>query len=237
MDRILKLVYDNWNNGAPIANGGHPALISYLQQNPDKQEETINMFAFRDHNNFKLYIKKHVPTYIDIDKNSILDDDAVYLYPVEIKTALSSIHQIHYFSLKGQEYSYTLKDTIDPTILNYINQGKIKLLINFIHDPINHISDIEDIETYFESNGINPSNVILVSGNSFKSYNGRIKIYRGHLFEQQAAEKMLAYPHMSSLGYLSDNVKPTDLNFDVIFKLSYLRLKLCDPRLEMYLKH
>lgn len=216
MDRVLKLVYDNWLNGAPIANGGHPVLISHLKQNPDQLSQVINMFAFRDHNNFKLYIKKHIPSHVDIDKNGIVNDSAVYLYPVEIKTVLASLRQTHHFSLDGQNYSYTFKDTIDPVVLNYINQGKVKLLINYIHDPINNISDIQDIEVYFQTNGIDPGNIIIVSGNSFKSYKGKIKICRGHLFEQQAAEKMLAYPHMSSLGYLSDNVKPADLNSNIV---------------------
>jgi hypothetical protein len=224
MDRVLKLVYDYWIDSKPIANGVHPSLITHLEQDPSQLSNIINsdMVAFRDHNNFRLYIKKHVLNCVDIDKTGIVDDDAVYLYPVEIKTVLASLHQTHILSLDGQQYQYTFKDTLSSNVLKHINQGKVKILINYIHDPINALSDIKDIESYFNANGINPNSVIIVSGNSFTSYNGPITICRGHLFEQQAAEKMLAYPHMSVLGYVSDNVKPANLDPNVIRPKKFL---------------
>jgi hypothetical protein len=213
MDRILKLVYDNWFEGSPVANGLHPAVFSYLQTQQDKLAVMdSSLVAFRDHNNFRLYFKKHHATGVDVTPAEIVDDSAVYLYPIEIRTGLASVHVNHHISLENCNYTYSLKDTISSTVLNYINQGKVKLLINYIHDPINNISDIKNIEQYCEKNNIEPSNVIIVSGNSFDAYTGNIKICKGHLFEQQAAEKMLAYPHKSVLGYTSDNVKPDELN-------------------------
>jgi len=224
MDRVLKLVYDHWIGSRPIANGLHPSLINHLVQNPNQLSHIINsdMVAFRDHNNFRHYIKKHILNCIDIDKTGIVNDDSVYLYPIEIKTVLASLHQTHCLSLNGQQYNYTFKDTIGTDVLNYINQGKVKILVNYIHDPINALSDLEDIELYFNANGINPGSVIIVSGNSFALYKGAMTICRGHLFEQQAAEKMLAYPHMSVLGYVSDNVKPTDLDPAVLRPKKFL---------------
>jgi hypothetical protein len=223
MDRILKLVYDNWLERSPVANGLHPVVFSYLQTQQNKSAVmNSDLFAFRDHNNFRLYFKKHYPTSLDVAPNEILDDGATYLYPIEVRTVLSSLHVTHEFSLDGNNYKYSLKDIISSTVLNYINQGKVKILINCIHDPINHISDIKNIEQYLEENNIEPSSVIIVSGNSFNAYNGKIKICRGHLFEQQAAEKMLAYPHMSVLGYVSDNVKPSDLNPNVLRSKKFL---------------
>jgi hypothetical protein len=223
MDRILKLVYDNWVEESPVANGLHPAVFSYLQTQQNKSAVmNSSLFAFRDHNNFRLYFKKHYPTSLDVAPNEILDDGATYLYPIEIRTVLSSLHVTHEFSLDGNNYKYSLKDVISSTVLNYANQRKIKILINYIHDPINHISDITNIEQYLEENNIEPSSFIIVSGNSFNDYNGKIKICRGHLFEQQAAEKMLAYPHTGVLGYVSDNVKPSDLNPNVFRPKKFL---------------
>jgi hypothetical protein len=223
MDRILKLVYDNWCEGLPVANGLHPSVFAYLQTQQDKSAVmNSNLFAFRDHNNFRLYFKKHYPSSPDVTPDEIVDDNAIYLYPIEIRGVLSSLYITHHISLDGQDYAYSLKDIISPVVLNYVNQGKVKLLINCIHDPINHISDIKNIEQYFEENNIEPSSVIIVSGNSFNAYTGKIKICRGHLFEQQSAEKMLAYPHNSILGYVSDNVKASDLDSTILRPKKFL---------------
>jgi hypothetical protein len=223
MDRILKLVYDNWVNGHPVANGIHPIVFSYLQTQQDKSTvANSDLVAFRDHNNFRLYFKKHHPHGSDVESSNVQDDGAIYLYPIEIKTTLMSLYSTHVFSLNGVDYSYSLKDVISPTTLHLVQQGKVKIVINYIHDPINNISDIENIEQYFNTHGIDSSMIIIVSGNSFDSYNGKITICRGHLFEQQAAEKMLAYPRMSSLGYLSDNVRFNDLNPTTIRQKKFL---------------
>ena len=97
MDRILKLVYDNWLEGSPVANGLHPAVFLHLQTQQDRSAVmNSNLVAFRDHNNFRLYFKKHHPTSVDILSSEIVDDGSAYLYPVEIRTGLASIHIKHH---------------------------------------------------------------------------------------------------------------------------------------------
>jgi hypothetical protein len=226
MDRILKLVYNDWIDKDPLPNGIPPILVSYLKQEENRTRTSTlmdsSMFAFRGHNNFRLYYKKHFPNNEDVDKKGVINDDAIYLFPIEIRTDLASLTKQNKFNLDSIEYSYSIIDTIDPEILSFVNEGKIKLLINYIHDPINDISDIENIEKYFKEHNVNLESIIIISGNSFKSYTGSIKIFRGSLFEHEAAEKMMAYPHMSVLGYMSDNVKSSDLDSNLLRTKKFL---------------
>ena len=231
MDSILKLVYDYWYYDRPFGNGAHPVLIANLQKQlkeknitPDEAKGGIqsadmpgDLFPFRSHNNFLGYFEKHLPDNKLLRVQEIIDDNSIYLYPLEIRTCLDSLYKEYTFSLDGVEYNYSLKDTFSPETLKHLQTGKVKLLINFIHDPISHSADLINLEKYINDAGIDGSNVILIAGNSYDQLyidkpDCKIKLTHDMLLLPQCALEMTQFPRIANLGYICDVVREADLD-------------------------
>jgi hypothetical protein len=231
MDRILKLVYDNWSDeGIPLPNGRHRILNDLIKSGlrtgiykslTDAQTKILPQFDcnvfFFDHSNFWEYFNKSYPA-SNIVKVSQVEDDAVYLWPIEIRTTIEAVYQTHSLTIDNQHITYNIIDTIDPILLKLMQLGKVKILIGYAHDPINNYLDLERIEELFKSYGIEGSNIIIVSGNDYsKEYrqacpSSKIKIIPSELMiTQQVAASALLYPRKTSLGYLSDLVREENL--------------------------
>ncbi len=233
MDSILKIVYDNWYDDAPIPNGVPNSLIPYLQKNlngSDNVKLSIkqlfncgDIFIFRGHDQFSCYFNHNI-----ISSDDIKDDDAIYLYPVEIRTVLSTLYENHTCIVDGKPVSYSFKDTLSPLALKYLKLGKLSLIINLIVDPISNSHEIRAIEHYMNSLGIDGSNIIIICGNDYnKEYSkleptSRIKLYEGAFLIQQAAQQMANYPTISDLGYESNNVKLSNLNSQYVRNKKFL---------------
>ena len=223
MDRILRVVYDNWfNETTPFANGFPQEFIQQAQSTINKvdPEEYIDQqitsryrnfsSPFRLHNNFFRYFKKHFPNQI-VSPDAVNDTD-IYLYPIEA-LRLNALKSSHQANIAGENVEYSLVDTINPVTLKNIADGRIKLLINFIHDPINSNVDAVGIENYFAQYGIAGYNIILVVGHDFPDLTGTsIHVIGGNLFFTQGAEELLAFPTIGSLGYHCDCIRPEDLD-------------------------
>jgi hypothetical protein len=231
MDCVLKLVYDNWSkDGFPLPNGRHPAVNDLIKLELDtgvhrswanaqakiRPQFNCNVFFF-DHSNFWEYFNR---LYSDSNKVKVsqVDGDAVYLWPIEVRTTLESVYQKHSINIDEKNVSYTIIDTIDPSLLELMRTGKVKILIGYAHDPINNSVDLKRIEELFESYGIEGSNIIIIPGNDHsKEYqqdypNSKIKIIPSELMiTQQVASTVFSYPRKTSLGYLSDLVRQDDL--------------------------
>jgi hypothetical protein len=218
MDRVLKVVYDNWYDSIPLSNGVHPVLVEYLKQSiSDIRTADITvrnlmggeMFPFRWHNNLFKYFKD----YTKIRPDEITDNNDIYIYPVEVKTTLKSLENKHSFTLNGASYTYTLDKTFSNIILKHLQTGKVNLVINYIHDPINDDNDLKGFEKLLRSIGINKGNVFVVAGNDYTIKNSSIKIANGQLlFPREDAERMTTRPHPGRLGYINDYVKEHDLD-------------------------
>jgi hypothetical protein len=119
--------------------------------------------------------------------------------------------------LNGVEYTYSFIDTLDPKVLLGLQTGNIKLVLNVIHDPLEHSENLVAIEKYFNQYGVSGENIIIIGGNTFDSYydsypNSKIKITNGYVVLNQLTDRFHQYPQVGSLGYKSDYVKEEDLD-------------------------
>jgi hypothetical protein len=240
MDRILKVIYNNRYKEEIILNGVHPAVLSYIQQCSDSNKSLHSIkdeidltnldqkwSSFFRHANFLGYYTKHFKNENIITIDEIKEDNSIYLYPIEVGIGLHSFIEETTVTVNNITYTYTFIDTIDPIILLKLKSGQVKLLINIIHDPVNDPDMVNELETYFNSHGIDGSNIIIIGGNNFQEYykyfpNSKIKITFGYIMVQQAGDRLGNFPYISSLGYESDAVREKDLNFNKIRSKKFL---------------
>lgn len=220
MDCVLKLVYDNWTPmGEPLPNGRHPIINDFLKINDIDSLNNIqeNVFLF-DHSN----LRGHNPDAVSVRVEDVLDDNAVYIWPLEIRTTIDSVFRNHYFTYKNK-IEYSLKDTISSDLLKLMIKGKVKIAINYAHDPIDNMDAIKQIEIYFNEMGIHGSNVILIPGNDcsleYKKYYvyGNLRISPTRLLMcHDISKDTLSFPRETSLGYVSDIMRETDLDISIV---------------------
>jgi hypothetical protein len=173
------------------------------------------------HKNFYNYYKLANGFNNIITVDEIVYDNSIYLYPIEICFTLNSIYGDYSIKLNGVEYTYSFIDTLDPRVLLGLQTGNIKLVLNVIHDPLEHLENLVKIEKYFNQYGVAGENIIIIGGNTFDSYydsypNSKIKITNGYIVLNQLTDKFHQYPQVGSLGYKSDYVKEEDLDEDHI---------------------
>ena len=231
MDRILKLVYNDWYNQSgvfqiPIPNGLPALLVKHIQHSytenktleeiqQDIQAENDSIVFVHNHNNFIGYHRKYYDNSTIISIEEITNDNSIYLYPIEIRTTIHSLLSTMSFILKGQKHEYLFSDIIPPAILSHLRTGKLKLLINYIHEPLSTDEHVHFsmVESRMNELGIDGNNIIVVGGNEFKHPFCNIKFLDGGiLMGQQMAAEMDFYPRLTSLGYFSDYVRESDLD-------------------------
>ena len=240
MDSILKLIYNNKHGNEYLLNGVHSAVISYIEKSSNKDRSvdsirneitsfntTQKWSSFFRHSNFLEYFTKHFGNENIITIDEIQDDGAIYLLPIEVGSSLNDFIGQATLTVDGGTYNYTFVDTIDSKLMPMLKLGKVKLLINLIHDPLVDIEYVDALEQYFNNHGIDGANIIFVSGNDFQEYykqypNNKIKITYGNLLLQQAGERLYHFPYTSSLGYLSDAVNEVDLDSKIIRSKKFL---------------
>lgn len=247
MDSILKLVYTKsfYRNGSNhfYFNGLHPAILDHLAKKSDElgplfnlDNELAEIQNQNQHNNWRpnycldklgSYFDRHLGHENAIHMDDIKDDGSIYLFPVEVRTTISSFYEFFKFELNGKVYVYTFIDTIPPLVLKKLRLGKLKLIVNIIHDPCSQSSTLKQFEDYMSIQRINPENVIVIFGNNYQKYydeypNSKLKISWGLIPIQQQAAEMEHFPRVTSLGYMSDVVRPSDLNKEIIRPKKFL---------------
>jgi len=240
MGSILKIIYNNKYGNQYLLNGVHPAVISYIQKfsNENRNVDSIKneiasvntdqkWSSFFRHSNFLGYYTKHFGNENIITIDEIQDDESIYLLPIEVGTGLTDFIGPIILTVDGVTYNYTFVDTIDTRVLDKLKSGKVKLLINLIHDPLYNTETIDEVEKYFSSYGIDGSNIIIIGGNNFQEYykfypKNKIKITYGNLLLQQAGERLNYFPYFSGLSYISDAVNETDLNSNIVRPKKFL---------------
>ena len=237
MDSVLKLVYDNWVPGTriPLPNGVSPEITKYLTEQllsnhqssvGDVQEEirrnTVgNPFQY-DHSNFLGYFMKRFQK-TDVVKVEDVSDDGIYILPLEIRSSTDEVCNKNKIVFKGKTIEYSLFDTFSPALISLLQKGKVKVLFNLAHDPLDEMDQLWDIEKYFEQNGVAGENIVFVPGNDCsKEYlheypSAKLKVSPSRfLVSQQAALDVTSFPRPTSLGYISDIVRESDLNDTVL---------------------
>lgn len=212
-----------------LKDNGH-AFQSDIVSELQSQNESSTWLSHVAHKNFYNYYKLHygIDDIITVD-DIVYDDNSLYLYPVEICFTLNSIYGDYSIKLNGIDYHYKFIDTLDPRVLRGLQTGNIKLVLNLIHDPIEHSVNLLEIEKYFNNHGIAGENIVVIGGNTFDSHydlypDSKIKITNGYIVLNQLADKFQEYPRVGSLGYKSDYVKPEDLDVNYIRSKKFICL-------------
>lgn len=236
----FKLVYTDWyiehGQRKPFGNGIHPAIrnfidriiknnlkIDYYRILQYEQEDKAIKF---DHSELINYFGRNFKNNI-ISLNQIKDDDSIYIYPLEIRATLGALINENIFKLEEKTYSWYLKDILHPELIDYFKSGKVKILVNIIHDPLYDDYSIRQFELEMNKLGIDGSNIIFLGGTNFKQYyekhiDSRVKIYSGHLFIKGYVDITKQYPMVGNLGYVNELVSEMDLSENTIRPLKFL---------------
>jgi hypothetical protein len=188
-NRDIKLVYSgsfvNYQGKEFLLNGSLPQVNAYILDRLKDNElafqsdiiaelqaenESSTWLAHVAHKNFYNYYKLHYGIGNIITVNELVYDNSVYLYPVEICFTLNSIYGKYSIKLNGLDYDYEFIDTVDPKVLLGLQTGNIKLVLNVIHDPLEHSENLLEIEKYFNLHGISGENIIVIGGNTLDSH-------------------------------------------------------------------
>lgn len=140
-----------------------------------------------------------------ISKDNILDDEFIYLYPIEISAGTIEVL-----------LSTNLLNSISPIVLTHLKNNKIKLIINMVHDPIIGESiEINQFEKTMNSMGVDSSNIIFIFGNRWdKEHTSNMLFCQGCQGLVYQSRELHKYPY-NSFGYVSDCIRETDLNSEI----------------------
>lgn len=247
----FKLVYSNWHSidrhSFPMPNGLHSTYVDYLRNLADQKGEMILLNQFRSHeeidrtfqkpksanvfrhSNFVGYFSRiYGRESLVKDSDVVLDDDLIYLYPYELEMSAARIAaEGTEIESNGIQYNYNIEDVISPLSLDLMRKGKLKVIFSNIVDPCHSQDYCEKITQRFVNVGVDAKNVIFIQGNIPNYYfeyndNNHGVYLRSILSIVQAAENYNKYPCPTGLGYVSDVVRPNDLDVNKIRSKKFL---------------
>jgi hypothetical protein len=226
----FKVIYTDWyihsGERKPFGNAIHPIIREFIQY---VHKNNLNIDPYRilqygdgekgikfDHSELINYFNRNFPKNV-ISSNQILDDDFIYIYPLEIKDTMGALNNHNGFTLNDVEYKWYLKDIIPTEIIEHLKTGKVKMLISLLHDPLYDDYNIRRFEIEMNKIGIYGSNLIFLGGSKFVEYyekyaDSKVKIYNGHLFIKSYVDMMKDFPCEGDLGYVCDLVRHNDLD-------------------------
>jgi hypothetical protein len=236
----FKIVYPNWfvahGQQRPFGNGIHPVIREYVKNEVtnntnddwfDKLQYQQEEKAFKfDHSELYNYFVRNYPNNI-IPLTEIKDDGIIYIYPLEIKATLGALNDENGFVLNDTQYKWYLKDIIPSEIIEYAKLGKVKILINIIHDPLYDDNHIRMFELQMNDLEISGSNIIFLGGSNFSEYyqkhpTSNVKIYNGHLFIRGYVDEITTFPCIGNLGYVCELFEEKDLDSTKIRKNKFI---------------
>jgi hypothetical protein len=244
MTKEIKIVYQDFyslNGGKhPIPNGLHPEIVSLiLQLSSDPYFYIGNVFNLiiqqnSDHsciemarmNDFLGYFETFFGSQNIVSTSQILDDDSIYLFPIEINSNLVGLSCSCNLEINQKSFKYFLRDTFSDNTIQLLKTGRIKLLINYINEPVYDDHALRLFESSIRDLGIDDSNIILLSGNNYRDYykkypDSKIKILDGILNLQKFSQSLTQYPRIFN-GLHSDLIRISDLDIKVIRKKKFL---------------
>ncbi len=239
-NKNIKIVYNGVYHGPTgpefLLNGTIPEVNAYVleQLNTNqvksyigaiqklKAENTEHLWSgYISHRNFYDYYKEFYGLDNVITADQIVADGTTYLYPIEVCFTLDYFGETYKLKIGDVEYTHNFLDTIDKKVLLGLRLGYVKIVLNYIHDPLENTFNIKRIEDIFNKFGIPSDSIIVIGGNSLDSYyeeypDNKVKITNGYVVLDQLADKFYQYPQVGSLGYKSDYVKVEDLDKNYI---------------------
>ncbi len=146
--------------------------------------------------------------------------DVIYLFPIEIEWGnLKYIAEDGLFIKDhlGNQYEYKLTDVITPELVELAQTGKLMIVITNIVDPAESTMYYDVVDSRLEKLGVPTKQVVWLNGhippNAFTPDRKSQSIYLDSILSlAQAAENYLRYPCVTSMNYLSDLVRPEDLD-------------------------
>ena len=140
---------------------------------------------------------------------NVQDDNSIYVYPIEISAATLSV-------LIDTTFIESLS-----TVIGDLQSGRLKLLINMVHDPV-FKSDklLKSAESALNASGIDSDNIIFFFGNEYPS-DTKLQMCCGLQGLVYQARDLCRYPYTTA-GYISDCLTVSDLNHTVLRPKKFL---------------
>jgi hypothetical protein len=248
MGRILKAVYSHiysksngeriyFSNGIPqvVMNQIDKKYINDIETlNPHdcieqlKQDSSVPWNLAYNLGNFHYYFinnigeKNIIPVY-EIDVKA---KDTTYIFPIEIATSVDSLNAKVIIDLNGTKVEYSFEEMIEP-VIKHLKANRIKIVICNIQDPCHAAPSIRELELRLRKLGVSESNLVFIFGNKFsnhtKDYPDSLTNFTyGNLALQQQARCMNDFPRTTSMGYISDIVRDSDLDINKIRPKKFL---------------
>jgi len=242
----FKLVYSHWfyKNGIPypLSNGLHPLVIKWIleyivRENPyvhqvaekcriaeiDRLYGSIDSGILYRHSELFSHFAKTFSMDNIISEDDIVDDDSVYLFPIELESdRFRFLKDSVSFIVDGVNIDYDFIETLTPKILNLVKSGKVKLIFSNMVDPSLDTSTLIAIEEKLSNYGINADNIIFLQGNRLANYCGKMKMLVSDISLYQTSTTIPLYPFETSLGYVSDYVREKEIDVDYRRGLKFL---------------
>lgn len=234
----FKLVYPHWyrNKGIqfPFPNGLLTQTVSWMRDMLNHMNSPINLddldraqclSTFYKNTEF-CYIFRHADLYrhfkllnqhsaVSLDNVKSFPPNVKYFYPIEIECGRSRfLIEDHFYKDNHKLETYRFKNTIPDPVLDFIRNGKIKLLISNMVDPCERLDFLLEFEKEMNSIGIPSENIVLLSGNIDHEYQGKMQQVSSIISLYQTSHTIPLYPFETSLGYISDYVKESDIDFN-----------------------
>ena len=240
----FKLLYPNWyRNHVTVAlpNGLLPYTVAWITDllnhhiGPIELDDidrpiSLNPFYRERHNcimfrhadlyrHFKLtFGSHHIVSLDDLD-----DSNTLYFYPIEIEgDRFRYIWERQEYSTSSGKSEYLFKNTFSDKVLDLIKQGRVKVVISYMVDPVERLEFINRCEEELNSIGIASENIIMLSGNIDYNYKGKMLLLDSIISLYQTSHTIPLYPFQTSLGYVSDYVKVEDLDRNIIRPKKFL---------------
>jgi hypothetical protein len=139
----------------------------------------------------------------------IQDNDSIYVYPIEITAATLSV-------LLDTTFIESLSN-----VLENLKIGRLKLLINLVHDPVLLDSKLlTSVETVLNEIGIDSKNIIFFFGNEYPAET-KLQMCCGLQGLVYQARDLCSYPYTAA-GYTSDCLRVSDLDNTVLRPKKFL---------------
>jgi hypothetical protein len=246
MGSVLKLFYDKWvtkeDTKFPLPNILPDTLVKFSKYHVTNESQGVRILETRGflenelsrendkeilrffHCNFFSYFVKYHGMQNVVD--TVVDDGAVYLYPIEMKN-YDMLWSPQTYQLNGQEYSYTVKEVLSDEVIQLVRDKKITIVASIPFEPVNDISAVLKFREQLKQFGIEHDDcIVVVGGNKFENASN-LNVYEVNLPLTQVAEELDKFlqvraPYYGGLPYPSEYVLPEDLNTSVIRQHKFL---------------